>query len=60
MFGKEIPEDSLLDDLTPENVSAQVLEHQIDYTVARKFKDHLSSEAKLKIANYAPVNTILW
>jgi len=64
VFGKEKPEDSIidkqLDGLTPENISTQVLENEIDYTVARKLKDHLSCEAKLKIANYAPVNTILW
>lgn len=59
-FGKEIPEGAAQDDLTPENISTQVLEGEIDYTIARKFKDSLSNEAKLKIAEYTPVNTILW
>ncbi|XP_065062974.1 uncharacterized protein LOC135689612 isoform X2 [Rhopilema esculentum] len=67
VFGKEIPKEDentpteiVSDDLTSENISNKVLEFEIDYSVARKFKEHLTDEAKAKICSYAPLNTVIW
>ena len=60
VFGEKVSEGLLLGGLTEDNVSEQVLEHEVDYTIARKFKEKLSDKAKQKIAEYTPINTVLW
>ena len=67
VFGKEIPKEDentpaeiVSNDLTSENISKKVLEFEIDYSVARKFKEYLTDEAKAKICSYAPINTVIW
>lgn len=64
-FGKPIPDEAISTTissttLTEENVSEVLLTTDVDYTVVRKFKEKLTSNAKERVATYSPIDTVLW
>jgi len=62
-FGKPIPDEAISTEsttLTEENVSEVLLTTDVDYTVVRKFKEKLTSNAKERVATYSPIDTVLW
>lgn len=64
-FGKQpmpdTPASQQLSDLTEDNISQVILNNKdVDYTVARKFRDHLTDLAKERICRYSKIETVLW
>ena len=63
-YGQPAPSGTVVGDvgkLTKENISEMVMGHEVDYTVARQYHEHLTVPAKQRIALYtAKLDTIIW